>query len=71
MLGAELVKQDKEPDPETTDRVLEKMKDRGFLIGKTGIDRNVLTFIPPLIIEQDDIDSVCDSLAIVLDDISS
>ena len=71
MLGAELVKQDKEPDPETTDRVLEKMKDRGFLIGKTGIDRNVLTFIPPLIIEHDDIDSVCDSLAIVLDDISS
>jgi len=70
MLGAELVRPDGSADPESADAVLEKMKDRGFLIGKTGMDRNVLTFMPPLIIEQSDIDSLCDNLALTINELA-
>lgn len=69
MLGAEVVKPDGEADPETTDIILECMKDRGFLIGKTGPDRNVLTFMPPLIIEQEDIERTCNNLEDVLNSV--
>ncbi len=62
MLGAELVKQDKEPATKQTDIILEYMKDRGVLIGKTGAGRNVLAFQPPLIITKDNIDEVIDVL---------
>ncbi|MHC4181940.1 MAG: aspartate aminotransferase family protein [Planctomycetota bacterium] len=62
MLGAELVNQDKEPATKQTDIILEYMKDRGVLIGKTGAGRNVLAFQPPLIITKDNIDEVIDVL---------
>lgn len=62
MLGAELVGPGGEPASERTDRILESMKDRGVLIGKTGPGRNVLTFLPPLVIERDDVDFVVESL---------
>jgi 4-aminobutyrate aminotransferase-like enzyme len=58
MLGAELVRAGKAPAPAETDAVLEAMKDRGVFIGKTGRDRNVLTFQPPLIIDEGDIDAM-------------
>ncbi len=61
MLGMELMA-DGEPLPEATDELLEIMKDCGFLIGKTGINRNVLTWMPPLIITRDDIDAMLDAL---------
>ncbi len=64
MLGAELVNHGKEPAVQETDAILEYMKDRGVLIGKTGSCRNVLAFQPPLIINEDNIDEVTD----VLDD---
>lgn len=70
MLGAELILPDGSANTEATDIVLEKMKDRGFLIGKTGMDRNVLTFMPPLIIEQSDIDRACDILELVLKELA-
>jgi 4-aminobutyrate aminotransferase/4-aminobutyrate aminotransferase/(S)-3-amino-2-methylpropionate transaminase len=70
MLGAELVKPDKTASPEATDMIIEQMKDRGFLIGKTGMDRNVLTFMPPLVIEQGDVDRSCDNLEAVLRNIT-
>ncbi|MGR3317695.1 MAG: aspartate aminotransferase family protein, partial [Candidatus Anammoxibacter sp.] len=54
--GAELVKNGKEPATEETDIVLEYMKDHGVLVGKTGHDRNVITFQPPLIINKTDIE---------------
>ncbi len=62
MLGAELVNQGKEPATKQTDIILEYMKDRGVLIGKTGAGRNVLAFQPPLIITRDNIDEVIDVL---------
>ncbi len=62
MLGAELVREGKEPAGEETDRILEAMKDRGVFIGKTGAGRNVLTFLPPLVIEEGDVDAVLAAL---------
>jgi len=65
MLGMELAR-DGQPAAAEADDVLEAMKDRGFLIGKTGTDRNVLTFMPPLIVESQDIDGLCTALDEVL-----
>jgi 4-aminobutyrate aminotransferase-like enzyme len=62
MLGAELVKENKEPATEETDRVLEALKNSGALAGKTGAGRNVLTFQPPLIIEEEDIERLTEAL---------
>ena len=42
--------------------ILEYMKDRGVLIGKTGTNRNVLAFQPSLIINEDNIDELIDAL---------
>lgn len=62
MLGIELVKDDKSPAIEEIDTILEGLKDRGILAGKTGVSRNVLTFQPPLVITRDDIDRVVETL---------
>ncbi|MBL4932819.1 aspartate aminotransferase family protein [Clostridium paridis] len=43
---------------EITDIILEEMKDLGFLIGKNGLNRDVVAFQPPLVITKDDIDSM-------------
>jgi 4-aminobutyrate aminotransferase-like enzyme len=45
-----------------TDVVLERMKDAGYLLGKCGPGRNVLAFLPPLVVEQDDLDRLIDDL---------
>ncbi len=66
MLGAEIVKPDKSPATEQLDRMLEEMKNRGFLIGKNGPDRNVMAFQPPLVITRDDLDNLLNNLADVL-----
>lgn len=66
MVGAELVNPDKSPASETVDIIVEKMKDRGILIGKNGPNRNVLAFQPPLVITRDDIDSLLNNLDDVL-----
>lgn len=66
MLGAELVKPDKSPAPEQLDAILEQMKDRGFLIGKNGPDRNVMAFQPPLVINRKDLDNLLNNLNDIL-----
>jgi len=66
MIGAELVKNNKTPATEETDFILEELKDRGILAGKTGMSRNVLTFQPPLIITRNDIDRVASTLDEIL-----
>ena len=45
-----------------TDAVLEGMKDEGFLLGKTGPGRNVLTFMPPLVVSEADLDAAAEAL---------
>lgn len=47
---------------ETTDLILERMKDRGYLLGKTGPGRNVLTFMPPLIVTRSHVDETVEAL---------
>ena len=61
MIGIEL-RLDGTPLTDFTDIVLEGLKDNGFLVGKTGINRNVITFQPPLIITERDLDSLIESL---------
>lgn len=55
MWGVELVNAEGRPDAELTDNMLEKLKDRGLLLGRTGPGRNVLTFMPPLIVTKEQI----------------
>jgi 4-aminobutyrate aminotransferase-like enzyme len=66
MLGAELRNPDGSPANQLTDAVLETLKDAGYLIGKTGPGRNVLTFLPPLIVEAEQLDGLVDALDCVL-----
>lgn len=66
MRGAEFVHKDKTPAAQELDMVLEEMKDRGFIIGKNGVGRNVMAFQPPLVITAEDIDNVLNNLEDVL-----
>ena len=54
-------------NPDHVDRVIEMLKDDGIIVGKSGMNRDVLVFQPPLIIEVADIDFVCDALARALE----
>lgn len=66
MRGAELVHADKSPAAEELEMVLEEMKNRGFIIGKNGVARNVMAFQPPLVITESDVDNVLNNLDDVL-----
>lgn len=66
MVGAEFIRSDGSPYPELLDDVLETMKDRGFLIGKNGLSRNVMAFQPPLVITRQDVDGLLNTLEDVL-----
>jgi 4-aminobutyrate aminotransferase-like enzyme len=66
MIGAELRQADGSPAGGLTDTVLELLKDAGYLLGKTGPGRNVLTMMPPLIVEQAELDGLVDALDEVL-----
>ena len=70
MTGAEFIKPDGSPDPENLDRAIEALKDRGFIVGKNGLGRNVMAFQPPLVITREDIDSVLNALEIILGELS-
>lgn len=58
MLGVELVKDrvSKEPAREITADVMEAAKDMGLLVGRGGLDANVLRIKPPLCITAEDVD---------------
>jgi 4-aminobutyrate aminotransferase/4-aminobutyrate aminotransferase/(S)-3-amino-2-methylpropionate transaminase len=66
MIGVELCDRHGEPAGPLTDRVLEELKDAGYLLGKTGPGRNVLTIMPPLVVEQDALEGLVESLDLVL-----
>jgi len=69
MLGAELINRDRTPAGELLDHVLERLKDQGILAGKSGPGRNVLTFQPPLVITEEDIDYTIKRLEDILGDL--
>ena len=66
MVGAELVHADNSPASTETDIILEEMKNRGFIVGKNGVARNVLAFQPPLVITEQTINDLLDALDVVL-----
>ena len=65
MQGLPITK-DGTPAPALADELLERLKDQGILAGKTGADRNILSFIPPLVIEAAEIDEICIALDLTL-----
>ncbi|ERL05048.1 aspartate aminotransferase family protein [Mitsuokella sp. oral taxon 131] len=65
MTGAEFVYPDGSPAPDKLDAVLEALKDRGFIIGKNGVARNVMAFQPPLVITEKNINDVLNALDLV------
>jgi 4-aminobutyrate aminotransferase-like enzyme len=62
MIGVELRDAAGNPHAALTDAVLERLKDAGYLLGKTGPGRNVLTLMPPLIVEQTALDGMVEEL---------
>ena len=66
MLGVELINEDGNPASEEADFILEVLKNEGILLGKNGLDRNVLAFQPPLVITENDVDLVLDKLNLAL-----
>jgi alanine-glyoxylate transaminase / (R)-3-amino-2-methylpropionate-pyruvate transaminase len=68
MLGVELVKdrKSKEPAKAETAAVLELAKERGLLLGKGGLQGNVLRIKPPMCLSKDDADFLADCLDEIL-----
>jgi 4-aminobutyrate aminotransferase-like enzyme len=60
MVGVELT------DAALIDPALEQLKDAGYLLGKTGPGRNVLTIMPPLVVDRHDLDGLVAELDRVL-----
>jgi 4-aminobutyrate aminotransferase-like enzyme len=56
MIGVEL------HDADIIDAVLERLKDDGYLLGKTGPGRNVLTLMPPLVVSAEELDSAAEAI---------
>ncbi len=73
MLGVELVRhrQTKEPANTETADVMEKMKERGVLIGKGGLYGNTLRIKPPMCLNKDDADYLVAMLDEVLGEIEA
>ncbi|MGE5630759.1 MAG: aspartate aminotransferase family protein [Caulobacteraceae bacterium] len=68
MLGMQIQAKDKsKTSAEITDMILEEMKERRFLVGKNGINRDVVAFQPPLVIAKEDIDAMVRNLQQTLD----
>lgn len=67
MQGMEIMDTPELNKADRVDLILEHMKDKGFIIGKNGLDRNVLAFQPPLILSAENIDEMLSALRDVLD----
>ena len=57
MLGVEFVKGDKEPAPELFLNVLEETKKRGLLVGKGGLNGNVMRLAPHMTVTAPEVDT--------------
>lgn len=71
MVGVEVVDAVGSPAPAILDDLLEVLKDRGFLCGKTGRERNVLTLMPPLIIEAGQLEGFLSALSDCLNELEN
>ena len=70
MIGAEFVHADKTPAAKELDEILEVLKNRGFIIGKGGVGRNVMAFQPPLVITEKNVDDVLNALDLALSEMN-
>lgn len=66
MLGLPVLGTDRFDAPRCADLILEAMKDRGWLLGKNGLNRDVLAFQPPLVISEREIEDMTRDLSRVL-----
>ena len=62
MIGVELVRDDREPDPEAMDFVRNHAREAGMFILACGPDANVIRFIPPLNVSPEELDMGIDIL---------
>ena len=62
MVGVEWVDAGGGPDPDRAGAVVERMKQNGVLVGRTGRDRNVLKIRPPLVFGMEHADLVLETL---------
>jgi len=64
MQAIELVKdrKTKTPDPDRTQRVIDQARQRGLLVIKCGVHRNVIRFLAPLVVSDENLDK---ALAII------
>ena len=62
MIGVELVKDDRVPDPDAYSAVASYSIDNGLVILDCGPDGNIIRFIPPLNVSIDDLDAGIDIL---------
>jgi len=67
MWGVELRRPDGRIPGDEFGGLLEALKDKGFLVGRTGTDRNVITLMPPLVVQREDLESLLDALCWELD----
>jgi 4-aminobutyrate aminotransferase-like enzyme len=67
-LGVELVQDRDSLEPATfqAGEVIERMKDRGFLLSTDGPDHNVIKIKPPMVLDGSDVDTTIDALDTVL-----
>lgn len=56
MIGIEFVKDGKEPDQEAVKKVIKGALDRGLILIECGGEKNIIRFIPPLIVTQEEMD---------------
>lgn len=54
------------PDPQRTSRIVDGMRNRGVLIGRTGRDRSTLKIRPPLVFGHEHVELLTDALAATL-----
>lgn len=66
MVGVELVQDGGEPATEVAADVVNALRQRGVLIGSTGVHENVLKIRPPLVFEREHAERVVEELAAVL-----
>lgn len=60
-IGVEMVASDGSPDVETTVDVVNRLKDKGFLMSNAGIFRNVVKIRPPLVFKREHADTFLDA----------
>lgn len=70
MIGIEIIKEDKRPDPVLTNKIISRALDYGLIVRTSQYGRgNVLKVRPPLIISISEAEELCDKLAKVFNEI--